>query len=224
MKWLITVMVGVAGVGILWAAEQAASTVTNGSPAQGLTRVANLSETDAAAFAKLKKAELELSSRIALLTELADEHTSTAEALPPGQAEKAAWEKRLAQDLRDRMAAATRELGVVTKQVLNFEAAHGLVAPPILGFGTAGAAGGLGPDELVYLSSLQERLGRVQQELLTAMDAANSYTLELQTNNTPETVARVSFLVELNGREVRVLEREKADLELRKLEFRAMKK
>ena len=84
--------------------------------------------------------------------------------------------------------------------------------------------GGLGPDDLIYLSSLQERLSRVQQDLAAALEVGNAHSMDLLTNNTPENVARVSFLTELNSRVLRELEREQADLELRKLEFRALKK
>ncbi len=224
MKWLIFAVGIAAGLGLLWAAEPGPSEATNAPPpVEGAAKAASLSDADAAVFARLKKAQFELSTKIAVLSELAEEHAGKSEnkTEPP---QKADWEKQLTRDLRDKVAAATKELGVVAKQVSAFETAHGIVGPPTLVFSALRPAGALGPDDLIYLSSLQDRLFRVQQDLTTALDTGSAYSLELLTNNTPENVARISLLNELNGREVRDLEREQADLELRKLEFRALKK
>jgi len=56
------------------------------------------------------------------------------------------------------------------------------------------------------------------------MDAEKGFYAELQTNNTAEAVGRVSMRLEENGKQVRLWEREASELELKKLEFRALRK
>jgi len=157
-----------------------------------------------------------------VLSELADEHKRNAdEATAAGQPERAAWEQEWAQSISERIADVSRQLGVLTKQALAFEAAHGT---PGVGLGIFETGNGLGADEVAFVTLLQERLARVQEELDATLAAGTNLSAELATNNTSEAISRVSLMLQDNTEQIRRLQREQSDLELRKLEFRALRR
>jgi hypothetical protein len=180
----------------------------------------SLATDDKVIYVRLKRAEFELLTQFKLLSQLADEHARKAEDPTIAPQPKAEWEKQLSQELRDKAAAVSKQLVSATKEVFDFEQKRSI--PPAGDFvpGVAGSTNGLGPAEVAYVSLLNDRLAKVQQELTGANQAGSDLSIELQTNNVPEAMASISFRAELNRRQLWELEREQTDLELRKLEFR----
>ncbi len=180
----------------------------------------SLTTEDKAAYAKLKRAEFELVVKSRLVNELAEEHARKAEEAGATQQARAEWERDLARELKDKGVAASKQLVSASKEVMDFEQKHGVPPGTEFVLSAAGAGKEAGTAEVAYLSLLNDRLFKVQQELATALQTGNNLSTELQTNNAPEAMARISFDAELNRRQVWELEREQADLELRKFEFR----
>ncbi len=180
-----------------------------------------LLDEETTAYARLKRAEFELLTKFKILDQLADEHTRKSEETPAAEQTRAQWEKDLARDLRDKAATASKQLVSATKEVMDFEQKHA-VTPGTEFMLTAPTAGKEpSPAEIAYVSLLNDRLSKVQQELAVALQAGNDLSTELQTNHVPEAMARISFDAQINRRQLWELEREQSDLELRKLEFRA---
>ena len=184
-----------------------------------------LSADDRAQYTALTRAELELEARLKLLAELVEEHTQrTKEAAKSGTPEKTKWQADLTQELTDRKAAVLGQLTEATKRRLAFEAAHGPVPAAGAGDGALAEGKGFNADEFVFVSRLDERLVKVRQGLSATTEAEKGLYAELQTNATAEAVGRISGLLEENGRQARQWEREASELELKKLEFRALRK
>src|SRR5262245_38120926 len=210
MKPWITVFTIIGAVITLVAADY--STTTAGRPPGGssVVKTNEVSPSLAGEYQTLKR--LELSSKLALLTELVQEHGKNSDMLRSAQPQRAEWEKQLVQDLQNRISVVSKELNALTGQGSDTEKGQKIPA--------SGPGGGnRTTDEIIYLTILQERLARVQKELAAAMDAGYSFVAELQTNSTPENMTRVSYLVQDNAHVVRELEREESDLQLKKLEF-----
>jgi len=198
------------------AAPPAAAQITNVAKRKPLTAE------NRAEYNRLAKAEVELNARLRVLGELAQEHFQRAEESKAGAPEKSRWETDLAQELRDKSSVVLGQLNELTKQRLAFESAHAPGQPPTLGVLDDQKA--LTPDEFAYVTKLEERLLRVRQELIATDQAARAFYAELQTNNTPEDMQRISLRLDENARLGRLWEREQSDLELKELEFRALRK
>ncbi|HWI59205.1 MAG TPA: hypothetical protein VNZ22_18400, partial [Bacillota bacterium] len=196
----------------------------SGSSAAG-TKATPLSPEDRASYTRLNRSELELSTQIKLLTDLADEHAKRSEEATKKEApEKAKWEGERAAELRDKGATLLSQLNEITKQRLAFETSHSPVNPAEMATGALEEGKAGNSDEFIFLTRLDESLVKTRQELLALVEATKGLHAELQTNNTVEAMTRVSALVEQNERQQRLLQREQSDLELRKLEFRALRK
>jgi hypothetical protein len=166
-----------------------------------------------------------LETQTKVLNGLAEEHLSrSTDPARAGSPEKNRWEADLAQELRQKSAALLAQLNEATRQRLAFEAAHGPIAAAALGKGALDDTKAASPDEFAYLYKVDERLLRVRQELEAVQNASKGFYAQLATNTTAEAVGRVSLLLEENGKQARQWEREEADLELRRLEFRALRK
>ena len=79
-------------------------------------------------------------------------------------------------------------------------------------------------DELVFISTVETRLEQIRQEISGAIEDIRALSMLVSTNKTPEDISAMSFTLTDNQRLVKELEREKLDLELRKLQFRAILK
>jgi hypothetical protein len=77
-------------------------------------------------------------------------------------------------------------------------------------------------DQLVFVSTVEARLEQLRQELSAAIEDSRVLTTQIGTNKAPEDFARMSSVLSDNQNVVRELQREQLDLELRKLEFRAL--
>jgi hypothetical protein len=130
----------------------------------------------------------------------------------------------LAKELSDKGSAALKQLDELTRQRLAFEQIHTNVVPSVVHPYTASAGSRLGSYEVEFLSRLEERLETVSQELSTARQDANVYALQLHTNTMPYDLTAATSLIEQNARHIRELQQQQFDLELRKLEFQALRK
>ena len=74
------------------------------------------------------------------------------------------------------------------------------------------------------MSKLGERVDRVTQELLAARQYSYDYAEKMRTNTLTYEFQRAAAEFELNARKIRQLEQEQSDLELRKLEFQALRR
>ena len=171
---------------------------------------------DDEAYAALLRSDLEFSTQFKLLSGLAQEHRKRAEeATKADQAQKALWENDLARELSDKSEALLKQLNEVTKQRLAFEPARKNAAT---------TATRLSPQDMEFSSKLAERLDRVSQELLAARQNANAYAEGMRTNTIPYGFERAAAAFEQNSRDIRQLEHEQSDLELRRLEFQALRR
>jgi hypothetical protein len=180
---------------------------------------------DDEAYAALMKNLLELSTQSKLLSNLALEHRKRAEdATKAEQAQKALWENDLAKELSDRGEALLKQLDEVAKQRLALEQARTNVASSVGSINAATPPTRPSPQDMEFSSKLAERFDRVSQELLTARQNANAYAEGMRTNSMPYGFERAAAVFELNARDIRQLEHELSDLELRKLEFQALRR
>jgi hypothetical protein len=185
-------------------------------------KAAALSVDDRAQYSVLNKAELRLDTEVKLLTELAEEHLKrSTDPVRSGSLEKVRWEADLAQELRGKASSVLGQLNEVTTQRLAFETAHGAAAA---GLGALEEGKALNVDELAYVAKLDERLLRVRQELVATAEVAKNLTMQLLTNTTAQAVGRVSVLLGENTLHAAQWAREQSELELRKLEFRALRR
>ncbi len=230
MKTIFFAVLMAATLGPLRAAEEA----TTNTPAAGSTnslapaeapKPVELSADERAQYGRLLRAEWEFNAQLKLLGELTDQHFKSAdEAARTGTSEKHQWESLLVQELRAKSSTLLAQLNESTKQRLAFEAAH--VSSPASGSPVGGLEEikALNPNELAYVTRLDERLLQVRQEMAAIDDAAKGLYSELQTNATAEAVGRISLLLDENTLRGKAWEREKSELELKKLEFRALRK
>jgi hypothetical protein len=183
-----------------------------------------LTPEEQAQYNRLTRGELELSTQHKLLTELADEHARRAETAKAISLDQSRWEILRAQELRVRSSQVLTELNEMTKERLAFEKANAAPAAPMAGQGAVQPGRALTVDELAYVVRLDEHLLRLRQEVVTLSEATQGLYAELQTNNTVEVMQKVSARLDENAKQVRDLEREQALVELKKLEFRALRR
>lgn len=178
----------------------------------------------AAAYVALAKEEVELAVQQRLFTMLAEERHGRSEAAQKeAKGELAKWEADLSRELQARSAEALKKLDEATQRRQAFEDANKLAGPPRPEVLTGWRPWLLGAEEVVYLQRIDQRLGLLQSELASLQETQRLYVLELQTNNTPDDVSRVSWMLEGSNRDMRDLQRQQSDLQLKKLEFRALR-
>ncbi len=179
---------------------------------------------DAAAYGTLNKNLLESNAQFQLLTDLARDHRKRATDFAADQPERSKWETDLANELTAHASSLLKQVNELSRQRLAFERAHRSATNTIPGLAVNLVGNGLNPDEVAYIAKIQERLERAKQDIALAMDQANLYAQEVHTNNVPDEVARISTLLNENNTELRALQKEQSDLELKLLEFRALRR
>ncbi len=195
------------------------------APAANPAKPVALTPDERALYTSLVRSEVELSAQLKLLTALIDDHAKRAdEASKTGTPEKTKWELDLLQELRAQNSTVLAQLNDLTKQRLDFEKARAPAPPALPGIGGLEQARPLNADEWTYLSKLDEALLKVRQELSATDEAAKGLQSQLLTNTTTEAVVRVSALLDENIRLAKQWERELSGLELKKLEFRALRR
>jgi hypothetical protein len=214
MKNPVILIVVAAALAFLCGAQESSN------PAKGKP----LTPEEQAAYARMNRREVELSAQIRLCTEFAEELLKRASDVKTGMPDRAKWLTDLAQELRDKAAGSLKELNDISAQRVAFDATHGPTTNAVVGNGALDQPKPLNADEFTYLNRLEDRTLKIRQELAFTLDYGKTFALQLATNNTPEAVTRISAMVDENNAIVRILEREEADLDLRKLEFRALRR
>jgi hypothetical protein len=224
MKEYLTVCLAAGLLVLSSQAQESAPAPGAPAPAVEAPKIATASPDDLA-YAALLKGELEFYTQLKLLSNLAQEHRNRAEeAAKANQAQKAVWETELAKELGDKSEALLKQLNEATKQRLAFEQAHKNAVISVGSLSAAAAATRASPQEIEFISKLGERFDRVSQDLLAARQYAYTYAAQLQTNKMPYDYQQASAAFEQNARKIQQLEQELSDLELRKLEFQALRR
>jgi hypothetical protein len=166
----------------------------------------------------------ELNAQFELLSQIAQEHKRRAEDLPRDQAPKVQCEIEFARELETRAASILTNLNNTGKERTAFEQAHPNYAGPGLPNPFAGLTNGPTPDEIAFLGKLEDRAVDLRRQIAETIEAGRIYAAQLRTNTASYEYARIASFVQENGNAVRQLQRELTDLELRELEFRALRR
>lgn len=213
-------------------ATRAASAPAEAAPAEtgeaGIdtaTPPAGLPPEKVAAYAQMVQEEVESGVQQRLWTVLSEERRGKSDAAQrAGQADLARWELGLAREFQERASAALARLQEVAKRRTEFERVNRL-GPASQTETLAGLKPSLlVAEETVYLERLDQRLGILTEELGWLQETQRLYAVQLQTNNTPDDISRISWLLEDSNRIERDLQRQQSDLQLKKLEFRARRR
>jgi hypothetical protein len=180
---------------------------------------------DEEAYVALLKNQLELSAQFKLLISLASEHRKHAEeAAAASQGPKAVWETELAKELHDKSDALLKQLSEATMQRQAFEQAHKNAAVSLRSLNAATADARVSPQEIEFLRKIDGKLDQVNQALLAAHQYSYDYAERMRTNTLTYDFQKAATEFEQNARKIRQLEQEQSDLELRKLEFLALRR
>jgi hypothetical protein len=156
-------------------------------------------------------------AQVELLTQLAQEHRQRAhDTAAAGQTDRTIWENDLANELHARAEQLQGRHNEPAK-----EPSSNAIPPALAG---ESAGNGLNGDEQAYLDKIHERLDAVQQEIAAVTDQAAAYALQLPTNTVPYDYSVATRQIQENGRELRQLHTEQAGLELKRLEFWALRR
>ncbi len=152
-----------------------------------------------------------LNAQALLLTEMTQEHQKRAADLTQtNQIEKAKWETDLVNELQEKSARLQKSIGQAN------------AAWP--GAKDLKAGAGEVDEQLAFVSTVESRLDQLQQELSAAVENNSLLSLQIVTNKPPDDMAAMISSLGESQRLVNQLQREQLDLELRKLEFRAILK
>jgi hypothetical protein len=151
---------------------------------------------------------LALNAQALLLREIEQEHQKKAADLTQkNETEKAKWESDLVNELHEKSVRLQKSIDQTTQ--------------PSLGSNDLKGAGDV-DDKLIFVSAVEARLQELQQELSATIEDGRALTTQMGTNKVPEDIANLSLTLSENQKVVKQLQREQLDLELRKLEFRAV--
>jgi hypothetical protein len=219
MKAYLTICLAFGLLASLGRAQESAT-----GPGAEVPKIATASA-DEEAYIGLLKNELELSTQLKLLSGLAQEHRKRAEeAATANQGQKTVWETELTKELRDKCESVLKQLGEATRQRQAFEQVHKNIAATLGGLSAATADTRVTPQEIEFMKKLEERFDRANQELLAARQYASDFAIQLQTNKTVMDYQAAAATLEQNTLKIKLLEKELSDLELRKLEFQALRR
>lgn len=209
--------VGAAGAVCLLVAL--ASFAADPEPAASSAAAAVQPGDEQARYLAISKREIELQTQLRVLTELSQLHTGRGEAAQrANRQDLAGWERELSREMSDRAAQTLTQLASVTRERAGMEDAKLVVVPLAASLSRTNT---VNPEEAAYLAKLHERMLATEQELTGLANLGRQFVAELQTNTLPQDIERISLQLEGNGREVRQVQKEMSDLELRRLEFRA---
>ena len=224
MKEYLTVCVA-AGLLVFSSQSQESTNAPGAAAPEGEASKLATAGPDDQAYVALLRTELEFSTQFKLLSSLAQEHRKRAEdAAAASQAQRTLWENELAKELGDKSDALLKQLNGATKQRQVFEQAHKNAAPLLGSTNTDTAATRVSPQEVEFMSKLGERMDQVNQALLAARQFSYGFAETMRTNTIMYDFQKAAAEFEQNARKVKQLEQEQSDLELRKLEFQALRR
>jgi hypothetical protein len=176
-------------------------------------------------YAELVRGDTETEAQRKLLTELSDLHTKrAAEARQGNKAEQAVWEAEEAKQLQDKANALVANAAELKKEKLALEGTYKELGLSLLANTPAEVTSGYTSSEMAYMDKLEERIQKSDQEVAAIVENRKLYSQQILTNNVAEDINRLSILLDQSQREVRQLEHDKANLELKRLEFRALRR
>jgi hypothetical protein len=201
-------IVALAGIsGSLLAADATGTYITYTTNTSALP---NYSASHSIATSSSNAVMVALSAQALLLKEIIQEHQKRAgDSTQKSLSEKAKWETDLVTELQEKS-------GRVQKSIEQ-------VSQPSSGINDLKAAGDV-DEQLVFVSTLEARLEQLHQELAAAIDDSRVLSMQIGTNKAPEDIGGASMVLGENQRLVKELQKELLDLELRRLEFRAIYK
>lgn len=210
-------------VGCFCAAQESGPLVATNVPQSNLATRGPPNAPPAATEAPRNRRVIEANAQFELLSQLAHEHQKRAEATPREQG-RYQWESDLAKELGDRAAAIQSLLTNTSNERLTSETAPLENAASAPSNSVTGATKVPRPEEIAFLEALAARRTAVQQELATAYEAASLYVQQVATNSSYSESANLHYLIRDNAYSVKQLQKELFDLELKHLEFRALRK
>ena len=152
-----------------------------------------------------------MNAQASLWKEMIEEHQKRAADLSQkGQTEKANWETELVNELQEKSGRLRKSIDEISQP--------GSATNDLKG------AGSTLDEQLLFVSAVEARLQQIQQELSVATGQTGALAMQVASKTTAEEIAAISSALEDNHRLVKELQREQLDLELRKLEFRAIQK
>jgi hypothetical protein len=167
------------------------------------------SATNSIATAPSNAVVLALNGQALLLSEMLQEHQKRAtEFTQKNQTERAQWESELVNELQQKRARVQKSIDQATQ--------------PSPGTSDLKAAATNVDDQIVFISTVEARLDEIRQQLSAAIEDSRVLSVQVGTNRAPEDFAGLSLVLGENQKVVKELQREGLDLELRKLEFRAI--
>ena len=176
-------------------------------------------------YAELVRTDCEMGAQLKLLNELADTHNKrAAEARQANKTDQATWETEVAKQLQEKAAALATATAPAKKERAALEEVHKELSVSLLANTPADVTSGYTSSEMAYLDKLEERARFADQEAAAIVESRRLYSQQILTNTVAEDIYRLNVLLEQSNREVRLLELERANMELKKLEFRALRR
>ncbi len=171
----------------------------------------NYSASNSIAISSSNAVALGLDAQALLLKELIQEHQKRAADLTQAsQTEKAKWETDLVNELQEKNVRLQKSVDQASQ--------------PGTGANDLKAASGEVDARLAFISTVDAGLDQIRQELSAAIEDSRGLATQIATNKAPEDFAGMSSVLGENQKLVKQLQKEQLDLELRKLEFRALLK
>jgi hypothetical protein len=204
--WGIAGLAAVANAPMLMAADAQApyGIITSSSPA-----LPDYSRSTSILGSTSNAVIVALNAQALLLKDMLQEHQDRAAKLKQkNESENLKWETELLNELKEKSERVQKSIDQMSQS----------------GAKDLKSTGGGVDDELVFLSTVEGRLEQLRQELSAAIEESRILSMQVATNKTPEDIGAMSFVLGDNQRVVKDLQKEQLDLELRKLEFRALRK
>lgn len=211
MNSYLKLIPGIVGLAIFSHALLAADATSYTPNANSTYAPATYSASNSIGTSSSNAVVLALNGQALLLNEMLQEHQKKAADLAQkNETERAKWESDLVNELQQKSARVQKSIDQATQAST--------------GTGELKGAATNIDDHLVFVSTVEARLEQIRQQLSAAIEDSRVLTMQISTNKAPEDFARVSSVLNDNQNVVRELQREQLDLELRKLEFRALLK
>lgn len=130
---------------------------------------------DTVYYTSLNRRVFEFSAQAQLLSQLSQEHRKRAEETLADQTSKAQWENELVKDLDDKALIIVGVVNNLRKERRAFEQAHPDLIACLPPNPLVAGSNARSPDEIVFLSKLEERLAAVQQEIAETIEGGTVY-------------------------------------------------
>jgi hypothetical protein len=212
MKLYLRLILGIIGLaGISRSLLAADATGTYITYTTNTSAPLNYSASNSIATSPSNAVMVALNAQALVLREMIQEHQKRgADSIQKSLGEKAKWEADLVAELQEKS-------GRVQKSIDR-------ASQPWPGTSEPKAAAGDVDEQLIFVSTLEARLEQLHQELAAAIEDSRVLSMQIGTNKAPEDIGSASLVLGDNQRLVKELQKELLDLELRKLEFRALYK